>query len=77
MNKTRRKWIVNLVQRLYDVQSEVDSIAEEEQEAYDNLPDNLNDTDRANDMYENVDDLQDISNDIEDIIDRLNEVLER
>lgn len=77
MNKTRRKWIESLVEKLYEIQSDVDSIADEENEAYENLPEGIQDSDRGNTMYENVDDLQDISNGIEDTIDRLNEILER
>ena len=41
MNAARRKWIGNLYDRLDEIKTEIESVMEEEQEAYDNLPENF------------------------------------
>ena len=46
MNNVRREFIQNLVDKLYDIQSDLDSIQEEEQEAFDNIPENLQNSER-------------------------------
>jgi len=77
MNKARRKWLQTVIDQLEAQKMEIDSIQEEEQEALDNLPDNLNCTDMAANMEENADGLGDAASDLEDIISNLQEILER
>lgn len=78
MNKTRRKWLENIIDKLDDIKSEIESIREEEQDAYDNIPENLNDSEMATTMEENLDNLDEVLSNLEDyIIDGLNEILER
>ena len=77
MNKARRKWLQSVINALEEQKGELESIQDEEQEAYDNLPESLNDTDRANDMYENIDGLGDAASELDDIISNLQEILER
>lgn len=78
MNKARRKWLENIIDKLDDIKSEIESIREEEQDAYDNIPENLNDSEMATTMGENLDDLDEVLSNLEDyIIDGLNEILER
>ena len=75
MNKTRRKWLTDISDKLDDLATELTSVAMEEQECYDNLPDSLNDTDRANEMYENIDEINDISYEVNNLVERLNELI--
>ena len=78
MNKQRRKALEEIVGKLEDLKCEIESIQDEEQEAYDNIPESLNNTDRANEMYENIDALQDIVYNLEgEVIDALNEIIEK
>lgn len=77
MNKSRRKRIENVIEQLEELQLEISEIADEEQESYDNLPDNLNDTERANNMAENIDDLSELDQEFDSIKDTLQEILER
>ena len=78
MNKARRKWLENIIDKLDDIKSEIESIREEEQESYDNIPENLNDSEMATTMEENIDNLDEVLSNLEDyIIDGLNEILER
>ena len=41
MNKTRRKVIDKLMERIEDLRSDVEMILDEEQEAFDNIPESL------------------------------------
>lgn len=75
MNKARRKWLTDISDKLDDLATELTSVAMEEQECYDNLPDSLNDTDRANEMYENIDEINDISYEVNNLVERLNELI--
>lgn len=78
MNKARRKRLEDIIDKLDDIKSEIESIREEEQEAYDNIPDNLNDSEMATTMEENIDNLDEVLLNLEDyIIVGLNEILER
>lgn len=75
MNKARRKWLTDISDKLDGLATELTSVAMEEQECYDNLPDSLNDTDRANEMYENIDEINDISYEVNNLVERLNELI--
>ena len=77
MNKARRQWLQSVINALEEQKGEIESIQYEEQEAYDNLPENLNDTERANNMYENIDDMEAAASDLEDIISNLQDIVER
>lgn len=77
MNKQRRKALEKIIGKLEELKEEIETIQEEEQEAYDNIPESLNDTDRANQMYENIDALEEVASNIQDYgIDALQEILE-
>ena len=41
MNKDRRERIQNIIDQLTDLETEIEKIQDEEQEAYDNLPESL------------------------------------
>lgn len=75
MNKARRKWLTDISDKLNDLAIELTSVAMEEQECYDNIPDSLNDTDKANEMYENIDEINDISYEVNNLVERLNELI--
>ena len=61
MNKTRR----NRISKAID---ELRSILNEEQDVYDNIPENLLDTDRASESEEAINVLEDVIDQLEDII---------
>ena len=77
MNKERRKRLDYVIEKLEELQAEVASIGEDEREEYDNLPDNLNDTDMANQMSENADDLDGLDGDFESLLDTLRDIRDR
>lgn len=76
MNKTRRKWLEKTIATLEDQKLELESICEEEQEAYDNMPESLQESEKGQTMYENIDTLESASSDLENIISNLEEILE-
>ena len=77
MNKARRKWLQKVIDALEEQKSEIDSIYDEEQEAYDNMPEGLQESERGQAVGENVDGLESASSELEDIISNLQEILER
>ena len=77
MNKERRKRLDYVIDKLEELQQEVAAIGEEEREAYDNLPDNLNNTDMANQMSENADDLDSLDGDFESLLDSIRDIRDR
>ena len=76
MNKTRRKELLEIIKLLSEVQdkddlyaviNELESIKDDEQDYYDNIPENLQSSQRAEDSeaaIENLDEALDMLNDV-------------
>lgn len=77
MNYQRRKRLDDVIDKLEELQLEIASICEEEREAYDNLPDNLIETERACQMCENADDLDSLDCDFESLLDSIRDIRDR
>lgn len=77
MNKERRERLQAIIGQLEDQKAAIEEVRDDEEMAYENIPENLNNTDRATQMYENMDDLDTAANDLDDIIYNLQEILER
>ena len=77
MNKQRRKALNDAIEKLTELKEIIDSIREEEQDAYDNLPESLQDSEKGEQMYDNCDDLETAASDLEDVIDNLEDIAER
>ena len=73
MNKSRRTRIDKLIERIDDLMSDLDLIREEEQEAYDNLPESIQDSERGESMYDAIDNLESAYSSLEEVEDYLNE----
>lgn len=76
MNKQRRKTIEEVIGLLEDAKSTLETITEEEQEAYDNLPEGIQDSERGETMYNNVSEMEEVSSTLEDVISQLQGVIE-
>ena len=76
MNKNRRKRIQNICDQIEALREEFDAIIEEEQEAYDNMPEQLQDSEKGNAMYEGISSLEDISSSMESVQDEIMDYLE-
>lgn len=59
MNKARRINITKIADNLQALKSDVESIQSEEQDAYDNLPESIQDGERGDRMQEAIDNLDD------------------
>ena len=58
MNKARRNRIADVQTKLAELQQEIDGILAEEQEAYDNMPESFQDSERGEAMQEAIDALE-------------------
>lgn len=74
MNKTRRKAISKIVDQLTEISDELENIQNEEEEAYENLPENLQCSRIADDMSGYIDLLSDATQNINDARDYLEEI---
>lgn len=68
MNNERRKRIDALLEKLSSISTDIDILLDEEQEAFDNLPESLQDGERGQKMTEAVDLLEDAKGALEDAI---------
>lgn len=76
MNSERRKRLAKICEQLEEIQVEIQAIADEEQECYDNLPESLQYAERGERMSEIVVTLNDAANDMESITENLRETQE-
>lgn len=73
MNNERRKKLKEAVNFINEAKDIVDDVMNEEQMAFDNLPEGLQEADRGYEMEENVSELESITEDMDDIAERLGE----
>jgi len=72
MNKSRRARIEIIIQQIEDITSDIDLIREEEETAYDNLPESIQESNRGEIMSEAISDLEDAISYLEDVSEYLN-----
>lgn len=77
MNKDRRNRISKCIEQLEEIKSELEYIMDEEQDAFDNMPESLQYAERGDIMQECIDGISDAIDGFDDIIDQLNEVIEK
>ena len=73
MNNTRRKAIQQIIVHLTDLHADIEALRDEEQEAYDNLPESLQESERGEAMSTAVYNLDDAMDDLDLAIDALEE----
>ena len=84
MNNARRKWLRSIVEQLETVhtnletikEEDLDSLRDEEQEAYDNLPCGIQESDRGCRMEEIISEMEDALSSLEYAMDNLSEACE-
>lgn len=86
MNAARRKSLKNIIARLEELDSlreeireQLAEVIEEEQEALDNMPESLQESDRGQQMQDHIDTMENVTGeldlmDITDLIDQLQEL---
>lgn len=75
MNKVRRKTIEEIISIMENLKERIDNVSEEEQEAFDNLPEGLQASEKGEKMEENVGILEEASSSLDDIVSNLQELL--
>ena len=76
MNAQRRKDIAKAIVLIEEAIAILDNVAEEEREAFDNLPESLQYSERGEQMDECADASEDVSRELTDQIDNLNDAIE-
>lgn len=76
MNAQRRKDIAKAIALIEEAIAILDNAAEEEREAFDNLPESLQYSERGERMEECADAIEDVSRELTDQIDNLNYAIE-
>lgn len=76
MNKARRKRIQELKDKLLDLLTTIEEIKDEEQEAYDNLPESFQDGDKGTKMTEAIDNLDSAFSSLEEAGEYLSETIQ-
>ena len=67
MNKSRRSRLSELQTRLADIMADLDEIRNEEQDAYDNLPESIQYSERGDTMSDALDNMSEAASLLEDI----------
>lgn len=76
MNKARRKRLSEIADELENLYQDLDAVASEEREAYDNLPESLQESERGTAMEEAADELDDICSELDDLRQRIESVVD-
>ena len=76
MNNARRKEIEKITAELESIKERIEALQEEEQDAFDNLPESIQYGERGDKMQSAIDNLGDAADNIQDCLDNLNEAME-
>ena len=76
MNKDRRNRIAKLIGEFEALQGEIEDIHAEEEDAFNNLPESLQDGERGQAMQQAVDSLDNAKNALEELLSELNTAIE-
>lgn len=77
MNKPRRKELEKAMDLLRQAFEIIETVRDEEQEAFDNLPEGLQESERGEMMEESIYDMESAMDEIDSQIDTLDEVISR
>lgn len=77
MNKLRRKQVEDVNDTLAKLLEQLEALRDEEQEAYDNLPESLQDTERGDRMHDAIDFMESAIDSITEAMEYINEAAEQ
>jgi len=77
MNKERRKVIESLLRQCDLVKCTMEISKDQEDYAYECLPENLQNTEKGEKMQSNIDDLESALSSIEEVVSSLQDIIER
>lgn len=76
MNNKRRKTIGLVINSLENLSADLEDIAQEESDAYENMPESIQQSDRGSIIEDNIYNLEDCISQINDVIDTLSSMIE-
>ena len=76
MNKARRNKLGEIAEKLENLCADLEAVASEERECYDNLPESLQESERGSAMGEAADEMDDICSELSDLKGRVQEVID-
>lgn len=76
MNKTQRNQIEKWIESINEIKEGVESMQEEEQDKLDNMPENLQESERGEQMQNGIENLEAAALSLEEAIDILNDATE-
>lgn len=76
MNNKRRKTIALVINSLENLSADLEDVAQEESDAYENMPESLQQSDRGSIIEDNIYNLEDCISQINDVIDTLSSMIE-
>lgn len=75
MNNFRRKQLEQAMKLIEQAQCIIAEVANQEQDAFENLPEGLQYSDRGNTLYENANALDDVASELENQMDNIMEII--
>lgn len=76
MNNARRKEIDKLTAQIEEIKEVIEALRDEEQEAFDNMPESLQDGERGEKMQSAIDALEYAADDLQECLDHLSDASE-
>lgn len=77
MNKQGKKQIEKWIDTLTNMKEDIESMQEEEQDKFDNLPEGIQESERCEAIQESADNLENAASSIDDAISELQEIIDR
>jgi len=75
MNKQRRKELDTIYRKIENLLQDLETVCGEEQDAYDNIPENLQDSERGETMYNAIDNMESALSSLEEAMDYIQEAV--
>lgn len=72
MNNTRRKAIAKIAERLEELKTDFELLRDEEQEAFDNLPEGIQESERGEHMENIIYNMEEVLENLESAFDTMN-----
>ena len=76
MNRARRKRLQEILDQIEFLQMDVNTVRDEEQDAYDNLPESIQYSERGEQMQEYADHIEEAYQSLQEAIDTLYDIIE-
>lgn len=75
MNKYRRNELSKLINNLEDIKAKIEELHSEEQECFDNMPENLQNSEKGENMQSVLYSFDEAESSIDETLDALNEIV--